>query len=92
MTTKLRSLGEPRLGITLIWLVPTRLDGGPNVMAPVTDEGLEHFRQVTGVDAEKLTSQLQRTGAEYQGIRRRCGPSSCGSRAATSRWPTGWST
>ncbi len=66
MTTKLRSLGEPRLGIALIWLVPTRLDGKPNVMAPVTDEELEHFRQVTGVDAEELTSQLQRIGAEYQ--------------------------
>jgi hypothetical protein len=66
MTTKLRSLGEPRLGIALIWLVPTRLDGRANVMAPVTDEELEHFRQVTGVDAEELTSQLQRIGAEYQ--------------------------
>jgi hypothetical protein len=66
MTTKLRSLGEPRLGIALIWLVPTRLDGKTNVMAPVTDEELEHFRQVTGVDAEELTSQLQRIGAEYQ--------------------------
>ena len=66
MTTKLRSLGEPRLGIALIWLVPTRLDGKPNVMAPVTDEELEHFRQVTGVDAEELTSRLQKIGAEYQ--------------------------
>jgi hypothetical protein len=66
MSTKLRSLGEPRLGIALIWLVPTRIDGRPNVMAPVTDEELEHFRQVTGVDAEELTSQLQRIGAEYQ--------------------------
>lgn len=66
MTTKLRSLGEPRLGIALIWLVPTRIDGRPNVMAPVTDEELEHFRQVTGVDAEELTSQLQRIGAKYQ--------------------------
>lgn len=66
MTTKLSSLGEPRLGIALIWLVPTRLDGRPNVMAPVTDEELEHFRQVTGVDAEELTSRLQRIGAEYQ--------------------------
>ena len=66
MTTKLRSLGEPRLGIALIWLVPTKLDGIPNVMAPVTDEELEHFRQVTGVDAEELTSRLQRIGAEYQ--------------------------
>jgi hypothetical protein len=51
MTTKLKSLGEPRLGIALIWLVPTKIDGRPNVMAPVTDEELEHFRQVTGVDA-----------------------------------------
>jgi hypothetical protein len=66
MTTKLRSLGEPRLGIALIWLVPTKIDGRPNVMAPVTDEELEHFRQVTGVDAEELTSRLQRIGAEYQ--------------------------
>lgn len=66
MTTKLRSLGEPRLGIALIWLVPTRIDGKPNVMAPVTDEELEHFRQVTGVDAEELTSRLQELGAEYQ--------------------------
>jgi hypothetical protein len=66
MTTKLRSLGEPRLGIALIWLVPTRIDGKPNVMAPVTDEELEHFRQVTGVDAEELTSRLQKIGAEYQ--------------------------
>jgi hypothetical protein len=66
MTTKLKSLGEPRLGIALIWLVPTRIDGKPNVMAPVTDEELEHFRQVTGVDAEELTSRLQRIGAEYQ--------------------------
>jgi hypothetical protein len=30
MTTKLRSLGEPRLGIALIWLVPTKIDGRPN--------------------------------------------------------------
>jgi hypothetical protein len=66
MTTKLRSLGEPRLGIALIWLVPTRIDGKPNVMAPVTDEELEHFRQVTGVDAEELTARLQKIGAEYQ--------------------------
>ncbi len=66
MTTKLRSLGEPRLGIALIWLVPTKIDGRPNVMAPVTEEELEHFRHVTGVDAEELTSRLQRIGAEYQ--------------------------
>lgn len=66
MTTKLRELGEPRLGIALIWLVPTKLDGRPNVMAPVTDEELEYFREVTGVDAEELTSRLQRIGAEYQ--------------------------
>jgi hypothetical protein len=66
MTTKLSALGEPRLGIALIWLVPTKIDGRPNVMAPVTDEELEHFRQVTGVDAEELTSRLQRIGAEYQ--------------------------
>jgi len=66
MTTKLKSLGEPRLGIALIWLVPTRIDGKPNVMAPVTEEELEHFRQVTGVDVEELTSQMQRIGAEYQ--------------------------
>jgi hypothetical protein len=66
MTTKLRSLGEPRLGIALIWLVPTKIDGRPNVMAPVTEEELEHFRQVTGVDAEELMSRLQRIGAEYQ--------------------------
>jgi hypothetical protein len=29
MTTELRSLGEPRLGIALIWLVPTKIDGRP---------------------------------------------------------------
>jgi hypothetical protein len=66
MTTKLRSLGEPRLGIALIWLVPTKIDGRPNAMAPVTEEELEHFRQVTGVDAEELTARLQKMGAEYQ--------------------------
>jgi hypothetical protein len=66
MRTKLRSLGEPRLGIALIWLVPTKVDGKPNVMAPVTDEELEHFRQVTGVDAEELTSRLQKIAVEYQ--------------------------
>jgi len=66
MTTKLRSLGEPRLGIALIWLVPTKMDGQTRVMAPVTDEELEHFRQVTGVDAEELTSRLQNIAAEYQ--------------------------
>ena len=66
MTKKLRELGEPRLGIALIWLVPTKVDGVTQVMAPVTDEELEHFRQVTGVDAEDLMSRLQRLGAEYQ--------------------------
>ena len=66
MTTKLRSLGEPRLGIALIWLVPSKVDGKPRVMAPVTEEELEYFRQVTGVDAEELTSRLQKIGAEYQ--------------------------
>jgi hypothetical protein len=66
MTTKLGALGEPRLGIALIWLVPTKLDGKPNVMAPVTDEELEQFRQVTGVDAEDLTSRLQKMAVEYQ--------------------------
>lgn len=66
MTTKLRSLGEPRLGIALIWLVPSKVDGAPPVMAPVNDEELEYFRQVTGVDAEELTSRLQQIGAEYQ--------------------------
>lgn len=66
MTTKLRELGEPRLGIALIWLVPSKVDGVTNVMAPVTDEELAYFRQVTGVDAEELMSRLQRLGAEYQ--------------------------
>jgi hypothetical protein len=66
MTTKLRSLGEPRLGIALIWLVPTKVDGKPRVMAPVTEEELEHFRQVTGVDAEELTTRLQKLAAKYQ--------------------------
>jgi hypothetical protein len=66
MTTKLRSLGEPRLGIALIWLVPSKVDGAPRVMAPVSEEELEYFRRVTGVDAEELTSRLQHIGAEYQ--------------------------
>jgi hypothetical protein len=67
MTTKLRSLGEPRLGIALIWLVPTTVDGKPRVMAPVTEhEDLEYFRQVTGVDAEELTARLQKIAVEYQ--------------------------
>ena len=77
MTTKLRSLGEPRLGIAQIWSVPTTLDGKLRVMASVTDEELEHFRQVTGVDAEELTSRLQNIAANYQRDQRRCEPRSC---------------
>jgi hypothetical protein len=35
MATKLRELASRAAGITLIWRVPSKVDGVPNVMAPV---------------------------------------------------------
>jgi hypothetical protein len=69
MTSKLGTLGAPRIGIALIWFV----DAGPEigiatpspVTPPVTPEDVEFVRGLTGLDPDALVSRLRDIAALY---------------------------
>ena len=65
MTTKLGSLGEPRIGIALIWLVGAGPDSRSAVSSPVAPEDVEFVRGLTGLDPDALLSRLRDIAAEY---------------------------
>jgi hypothetical protein len=65
MTTKLGSLGEPRIGIALIWFVGAGPDSRGPVSSRVTPEDVEFVRGVTGLDPDALLARLREIAAEY---------------------------
>jgi hypothetical protein len=65
MTTKLGSLGEPRIGIALIWFVGAGPDSRGAVSSQVAPEDVEFVRGLTGLDPDALLSRLRDIAAEY---------------------------
>lgn len=65
MTSKLGFLGEPRIGIALIWFVGAGPATGSAPSAHVTPEDVEFVRGLTGLDPDALVSRLRDIAAEY---------------------------
>lgn len=65
MTVKLGSLGEPRIGIALIWFVGAGAETGSVASSPVAPEDAEFIRGLTGLDPDGLISRLRGIAAEY---------------------------
>jgi hypothetical protein len=75
MTSKLGSLGTPRIGIALIWFLdggagqrgepagPTHSPGPPG--PPVTAEDIEFVRGLTGLAPDELVRRLQDIAVSY---------------------------
>ncbi len=66
MTVKLGSLGEPRIGIALIWFVGAAPDSGSAASSQVAPEDVEFIRGLTGLDPDALLSRLRDIAAEYE--------------------------
>jgi hypothetical protein len=65
MTMKLGSLGEPRIGIALIWFVGANPDSNDAESSQVTPEDAAFVHGLTGLDPEALVARLQDMAAEY---------------------------
>lgn len=70
MTAKLGSLGQPRIGIALIWFVDAgaSAEGASaegSTPASVSPEDVQFVRGLTGLDPEGLVSRLQELAREY---------------------------
>lgn len=65
MTTKLGSLGQPRIGIALIWFLDAGANAERSTPTSVSPEDVELIRGLTGLDPEGLVSRLQELAREY---------------------------
>ncbi len=65
MTVKLGSLGEPRIGIALIWFVGAAAETPSVGTSQVAPEDVEFIRGLTGLDPDALIARLRDIAAEY---------------------------
>lgn len=65
MSTKLGILGEPRIGIALVWFLPAPRGEAPPPTVHVSPEEAAFFREVTGFEPTALLARLQALATAY---------------------------
>lgn len=65
MNTKLGILGEPRIGIALIWFLPANPDETRTSAEQASPEEVEFIRDLTGLGPMELLTRLRGIAAAY---------------------------
>lgn len=66
MTMKLGQMGQPRVGIALIWFLPAMGSASGVPEEKLSAEDREFFRSATGMEAEDALAHLRELGMKHE--------------------------